>query len=509
MTLDTPNDTTDTSSFDPFPFKPGSEALFQGARVTVTGVVGVWRNIAHFPDDPNAWHTLSNGKKVINHEQVLAKDLKPLTMFDAVPAEPTPPPTIDDNPFADLKTPAKQGYIKPGSGFVSGWRTGKDIDDDKAKRDALNPALPHDGINLALLMVPDDSPLATMSYEEKVAAMQPKPRPPLDDAAAPTDYELCPTCQNFCCVCDRDVINVDVSPDATAPDESTIAGIETDLAQARDDLIKDLQKDLAAKDREIAEMRENWMKHIDITRTINDLEAKHEREMADAGVTIASLQRMLERANALIRSPQAQVAQPPVEAKRAIEIKTLNQGVSGSTIHNIPGADMELAQHMNEGWAILHITVIDNFSMDGTEGSAFPQRIVTLQREIQDTAHPPQDEAREAVPALTDLFQTTTTSISSVPYKDNDGNPVKIFFHTDRPILVPMNTREYQKIDPADIDLTRPMGENVKLYGAKAVGEAGNLQVWRVMNAVKLHFDERMQSLVTRPLSRPTITIQP
>jgi len=81
------------------------------------------------------------------------------------------------------------------------------------------------------------------------------------------------------------------------------------------------------------------------------------------------------------------------------EIKTLIQGLSGNSANyyedpvddvtfappQAPSylvADAQLSEHLNEGWKILNLTVIENFSFDGSEGGAYPQRIVTLKRKL-------------------------------------------------------------------------------------------------------------------------------
>lgn len=216
------------------------------------------------------------------------------------------------------------------------------------------------------------------------------------------------------------------------------------------------------------------------TSRMSDTIDAQDREIALKDELIKALKADLamerERTTELQRAIVAE--RPPV--KRKIETQT----------HDDIGDDV-LADMINAGWRVVFEAayVLPAYNKEVCH-------MVRLEREVQEPASPPQDEARTAVeiPPIDDAPPTPPADDEDDDDKIKHPRPAEIFFHVKPPVTM------HEPIDPALIDLTQPLGENVRQYGWQAVSKAQDLKIAHGMQAVMQATAMRWQTLARGPL---------
>lgn len=336
-----------------------------------------------------------------------------------------------------------------------------------------NPALPQEGVNLFLMTLPDDHPMATASYAEKkayFAKAKTPDQPALSDSSTEsaligwTRAKMAVTGQTpTITLHPADPLTIDQAG------ESTIAQEEISFAQAMNELGQKLQqrdatiKALEAERDALKTDNESLKKSY---RNINARMIEMEAQMqGGADDDNGYLEHLIMESNAELNS----------------RIKALEQQLAGpqrrkiETVMLVNPTMNSLASEINEGWRVVFETITSD------------SHTLRLEREIVDPATPPQDAARAAL-TVSMIDTVPTEAIAETP--DESGvvieQPAAIVFH-----VTPMMTPSYEPIDPAEIDMKMPLYERLSKYGPEANIAADNLAIVNAMTAVKRHYEQQ------------------
>lgn len=183
---------------------------------------------------------------------------------------------------------------------------------------------------------------------------------------------------------------------------------------------------------------------------------------------------------------KAQIAQQPQRQK--VEIKTLEQFITGiDRIYIEPGsgnppmvtsnkdlADIELAHFLNDGWKTIP-ELCGVISMADGSGS-YTTRLVTLQREVQDEAHPPMEvEVKRTSP-------TTESLQAPAPDEDGDNHPDHDYDEVDSEIPDLVHQEPVMSIE---LHKPRPVLPAQAFPNARQISQGG-LAAWKADQNEKL-----------------------
>lgn len=268
--------------------------------------------------------------------------------------------------------------------------------------------------------------------------------------------------------------------------------------ESRDAMLAVLKRDLAAAKTELQrqiDVHENW---LSLSEKADKAQKEHiealERDLAKKGSELAE-----------VGAAFAEMMQEHKPAKRKIE-----------TITIYDFSDVGLADRINQGWRVVFedYMLLPATITDELGDTRDARHVVRREREVQESATPPQEEARqgERLPTLEEAADMPLESDDEMPEEDETPESThEIMFHVggSKPILTPVIGRTYEAIDPADMDLRKPLAENVYRYGAQAVGQAQDLRIAAGMQEVQLRWTQQTQRLLGGIAISPAVTPTP
>jgi hypothetical protein len=394
---------------------------------------------------------------------------------------------LDTSAQPPADTDSEGGYIKPGSGFISGLRSSSDAMIDTPEHPAG-----HECANCG-----------TRYYL--------------------TEGARCPNC-NFSRANFGELVTPPTDP-ATLDQagESTIAENEFTIAQTlaavgdklrqRDNTIMGLNDQLSEKETEVEgleRMIATLQQKLDVQADATMKALQQRDAYLDDN---ESLKRSYRSISARIAEMEAQANDDPDEESGYLEhlimesnaelnarIKALEAAQVAQTqprtieTMKLVDPDMdEIAGYRNQGWHVVFedLIVLPEYGKEFTH-------FLRLEREISTPTTPPHDDARAVVTVPRVREIDTPAPVEDTPSDETEGmrpQPAEIVFLTaDAP-------QDRTPIDPRDIDPKMPAAEILRRYGAETLTRFWNQQIVDDMATTALRWDERVGRLISHPVS--------